>query len=264
MRYRWKMTDVTDTRTAIVEAAAALLQAEGPDAVTTRGVAQRAGVQPPAIYRYFGDKDGLLEAVAEHVMNAYVAAKAAVVEAAAEEGVDPLVDLEAGWRSQIEFGLANPAIFRLLNDPDRRTGSTAAATGRRVLEARVRRLAGTGRMRVTEPRAVGLIQAAGVGAVQTLLATPPADRDAGLADDIYDAVLARILTPSPEPQAEGDSTADIGGIDARLAGVLAADPDRILAATVAFRAVAPSIPSLSAGERELLTEWLDRALASAG
>ena len=58
-----------------------LLRDEGPGAVTTRGVAQAAGVQAPAIYRLFGDKDGLLEAVAESVMSSFVAAKASVVEA---------------------------------------------------------------------------------------------------------------------------------------------------------------------------------------
>jgi AcrR family transcriptional regulator len=32
-----------------------------------------AGVQPPAIYRFFGDKDGLLEAVAEHGYATFIA-----------------------------------------------------------------------------------------------------------------------------------------------------------------------------------------------
>ncbi|WP_328341958.1 helix-turn-helix domain-containing protein [Micromonospora sp. NBC_00421] len=37
----------------------------GARAVTTRGVAERARVRAPTIYRLFGDKDGLVEAVAE-------------------------------------------------------------------------------------------------------------------------------------------------------------------------------------------------------
>jgi AcrR family transcriptional regulator len=101
-----------DTRTRIVEAAARLLGEDGPDAVTTRRVAEHAGVQAPAIYRLFGDKDGLLDAVAEHVLATYVAAKASVVESAAADGVDPLEDLRAGWQQQVDFGLANPAVFR--------------------------------------------------------------------------------------------------------------------------------------------------------
>ena len=62
-----------DARSRIVDAAARLLREHGPAAVTTRGVAEAAGVQAPTIYRLFGDKDGLLEAVAEHVMAGYVA-----------------------------------------------------------------------------------------------------------------------------------------------------------------------------------------------
>ena len=57
-----------ELRLQIIEAAARLLREGGALAVTTRGVADAASVQPPTIYRLFGDKDGLLDAVAEHVM----------------------------------------------------------------------------------------------------------------------------------------------------------------------------------------------------
>src|SRR5579875_448228 len=128
------------TRSTIVEEAARLLHEEGSSAVTTRRVADRAGVQPPAIYRLFGDKDGLLEAVAEHVMAEYAAAKAARVEAAAADEIDPVEDLRIGWRSQIEFGVSHPDLFRLLSDPARVARSSAAARGRRALEVRVHRV----------------------------------------------------------------------------------------------------------------------------
>src|SRR5690242_2856509 len=129
----------------------------GPVAVTTRGVAEGAGVQAPTIYRLFGDKDGLLEAVAEQVLATYVAAKADVVDAAAANDVDPLDDLHAGWRAQIDFGLDNPAVFRLLSDPDRAGRSPAARSGMLVLESRVHRIALTGRLRVSEQGAVHLV-----------------------------------------------------------------------------------------------------------
>jgi AcrR family transcriptional regulator len=54
-----------EPQSKIIDAAARVLRDHGPAAVTTRRVAEQAGVQPPAIYRLFGDKDGLLEAVAE-------------------------------------------------------------------------------------------------------------------------------------------------------------------------------------------------------
>jgi AcrR family transcriptional regulator len=237
------MSEATDspptTRSRIVTAAARLLREQGPAAVTTRGVAEAAGVQAPAIYRQFGDKDGLLEAVAEHVMATFVAAKEATVEAASAADVDPLDDLRASWRTQLDFGLANPAVFRLLSDPDRVRDSAAAAAGRRVLEARVERIARTGRLRVAEARAVAMIQAAGVGTIQLLLATAPDARDPGLADAMLDAVLAQILTDAPPPASDGPG-----------------------ATTVAFRAIAPDLAPLSDAERALLVDWLDRVIAT--
>ena len=230
---------MSDNRTRIIEVAAQLLQEKGPAAVTTRRVAEGAGVQAPTIYRLFGDKDGLLEAVAEHVMATYVSAKADVVAAASADNIDPLDDLRDGWDAQIAFGVGNPDLFRLMSDPSRALRSNAAASGKRVLEARVHRVAAAGRLRVSEPRAVGMIQAGGIGAIQTLLATPPEQRDAGLADAMYEAVLAQILTDAPERDDTGT-----------------------VAATVAFRAITPELTALTEAERRMLVEWLDRSLST--
>lgn len=228
-----------ETRSKIVEIAARLLHDHGPSAVTTRSVAEGAGVQPPTIYRLFGDKDGLLEAVTEHALTTHVSTKAAVVAAASAEGVGPLEDLRTGWETQIAFGLANPTLFGLISDPSRGPRSPAVQSGQRVLESRVHRLALTGQLRVSEQRAVDLIHAAGTGAVLTLLATPPEHRDPGLAQDLYEAVLQQILTDSPQ-QVDNDSKA----------------------AAVAFRAAAPELHMLSEAERQLLIEWLDRAIGT--
>ena len=227
----------SEVRSRIVAVAARLLQEHGPAAVTTRGVAEAAGVQAPAIYRLFGDKDGLLEAVAEHVMATYVSAKAEIVKAASAANVDPLEELRAGWQLQIDFGVANPSLFRLLGDPNRVMHSAAAQSGKHVLEMRVHRVATTGQLRVSEQRAVDLIQAAGIGTIQTLLSTPSDQRDPGLAQAMFDAVLEQILTDAPaHPQPQ---------------------PIAIL---VALRAIAPELEMLSQSERQLLAEWLDRAI----
>jgi AcrR family transcriptional regulator len=240
MRYRWNMLETrpgrgarSETRAALVAVAAQLLREQGPAAVTTRAVAQAAGVQAPTIYRLFGDKDGLLDAVAEHVFAAYVAGKSR----AAGVG-DPVADLRAGWDVHIGFGLANPALFGLLTQPGRDSRSPAAAAGRQVLEARVHRVAAAGRLRVSERRAAELIRAAGTGAVLTLLSMPPADRDPGLADAMYDAVMRAVLTDGPAPA-----------------------PESTTAATVAFATLVPRLPALTDAERALLSQWLDRAAA---
>lgn len=227
-------------RTRIVEVAARLLREQGVSAVTTRGVAEAAGVQAPTIYRLFGDKDGLLDAVAEQVMAEFVAGKAVTVAQASAAGVDPLDDLRAGWRHQIDFGLANPDVFRLLSDPDRVRMSPATGSGRDILRQRVHRLAAAGRLRVGEQRAVELIQAAGTGTIQTLLAVAPDQRDPELADSMLDAVLRQILVDAP-----------------------AAPDGGVRAAAVALRAAVPELAIFSDAERRLLAEWLDRTIAEA-
>lgn len=148
----------TDTRSGIVAAAAHLLRTSGAKAVTTRAVAQEAGVPPPTIFRLFGDKDGLLEAVAEHVLADYVATKAA---RAAEENGDPVEDLRAAWRAHIAFNLANPDVFLLLVAPGRLRNSSATSDGAEVLRARVARVAAARLLKVSEARAVDMIHAAG-------------------------------------------------------------------------------------------------------
>jgi len=44
-----------ETRSTLVRVAARLLRERGAAAVTTRAVAEAAGVQAPTIYRLFGD-----------------------------------------------------------------------------------------------------------------------------------------------------------------------------------------------------------------
>ncbi len=218
-----------DVRTTLVEVAARLLREQGPGAVTTRGVAHAAGMQAPAIYRMFGDKDGLLDAVAEHVFATYVAAKSRV-----PDSDDPLADLRAGWDTHVGFGLANPALYVLLAG---RPPSPATVAGREKLRAKVRRVAAIGRLRVSEQRAVELIHAACTGAVLTLLSSP--EPDPGLADAMYEAVIRQIVTDAPALAEDGP-----------------------VAAAVAFRTVVPDLPGLTETERAMLSEWLDRAAGS--
>src|ERR1700761_5735370 len=96
-------------RARIVEVAAGLLAAGGPDAVSTRAVALAAGTQAPAIYRLFGDKDGLLAAVAEYGFTSFLARKPPPAA-----GGDPVADLRAGWDLTISFGTENPALYALM------------------------------------------------------------------------------------------------------------------------------------------------------
>jgi AcrR family transcriptional regulator len=218
----------------LVEVAAKLLATGGPDAVTTRSVALAAGVQAPTIYRLFGDKNGLLQAVAEHGFTSYVAQKHLDPDA------DPVDSLRAGWELHIGFGLANPELFRLMRavlpTPH---GRAMTAAGAGVLRARVHRVAEAGRLRVPEPRAVDLISAAGTGVVFTLIDQPDDLRDHGLAGLAWESVCAAIL------------------VEDRAAAV--ASP---ATAAVTLRAALPELGPLTDAERVLLGEWLDRIAGS--
>jgi hypothetical protein len=98
----------------------------------------------------------------------------------------------------------------------------------------VHRVALTGRLKVSERRAVEMIHAAGTGVVLTLLSAPPADRDLGLADSVYAAVKRAIIVETPQV------------------------PSGTTAVAVALRAGLSEVSVLSSAERSLLTEWLDR------
>ena len=93
-------------RDRILQAALRLLETAGAQAVSTRTVSAAAGVQPPTIYRHFGDMQGLLDAAASAGFTAFVQAKAAQAPAG-----DPLDQLRAGWRLHVEFGLNRPHVY---------------------------------------------------------------------------------------------------------------------------------------------------------
>lgn len=57
------------TRDDVLDAALALAQAEGVDAVTMRAVAARLDVTPMALYRHVGDKQGLLDGLVERLLD---------------------------------------------------------------------------------------------------------------------------------------------------------------------------------------------------
>ncbi len=232
-----------------------LLQTGGAEAVTTRSVARRAGVQPPAIYRAFGDKDGLLDAVAEHVFAAFVAAKTESLRQASEEQHDPIEDLRAGWRTYIDFGLSQPAVYALMSDPARAQRSPASGFGQQILAARVHRLALAGGLVVAESTAVDLIHAAGTGVLLTLLATPIERRDLGLSAVMFETVLARITGPSHH---RGHGGAEQG--PDRLVTTGGTPEKGAVAPAVALRAAASSLEPLTDAERRLLAEWLDRVI----
>jgi AcrR family transcriptional regulator len=226
------------TRDRVVAAAAGLLAEGGREAVSTRAVSAASGVQAPTLYRLFGDKQGLLDAVATHGLTVYLAGKTDL-----QPGPDPVDDLRAGWDRHVAFGLDNPAVYALIyGDPRPGASPPAAAAAAEILAAHIHRIAEAGRLKVRADRAAQLVHAAGCGTTLTLISTPEPQRDLTLSDLGREAVIDAITTdpPAPAPAAPG-----------------------LIGAAVALRAVlAHQSSTLTAHEQGLLREWLDRIAVS--
>jgi AcrR family transcriptional regulator len=157
-----------NTRDALVEAAAQLLDDGGVAAVTLREVGHRAGVSHNAPYRHFADKEALLAAVAARELT-----NRNVVATAATRRRRPPAALRAFLTDFVGWALAHPARFRLVfgawttADADL---ATAAAAAREALVELVRTNQQTGHLPAGDPeRLAALVQAVSHGAVELAL-----------------------------------------------------------------------------------------------
>jgi AcrR family transcriptional regulator len=100
-----------DLRRALVLAAEAVLEREGPSALSLRAVAREAGVSPAAPYHHFKDKNELLNAVA---IEGFAQLKRAMAEAISHAAPDD--KRSAIGIAYVEFAQANPAIYRVMYD----------------------------------------------------------------------------------------------------------------------------------------------------
>jgi AcrR family transcriptional regulator len=235
-----------NARARIVHAATDLLATGGRKAVTTRAVSAAAGVQPPTIYRQFGDMQGLLDVVARETLAVHVREQATL-----SPTNDPVEDLRRGWDLHLAFGLAHPDAFALLySAPSVPASVSVIDEGVSVLQGLVARIGEAGRLRVDVAHATALIHAAGAGVTLTLAATPPDERDPRLSETMREAILTAITVPAPaDAHNEGpDSTPAL---------------DRVAVHAIALRALLTDTPGvLSPAERQLLSDWLDRLAAS--
>ncbi|MBT2265774.1 TetR/AcrR family transcriptional regulator [Rhodococcus erythropolis] len=101
----------TRLRGEIVAAAATLIARTGSDqAVTLRSVAREVGISAPSIYGHFPDRDAIVEAVVSESLEQLHLAVADAVAAHA----DPVDGLYAGCSAYVEFGISEPARYRVL------------------------------------------------------------------------------------------------------------------------------------------------------
>jgi AcrR family transcriptional regulator len=98
------------TRRSLLEAAGALLDTGGPDAVTLREVGARTGVSRSAPYRHFTNKETLLTGLAANALNQL----GDTLERLASDDDPPEQSLRAALLSLVAIGRTRPHLYRLM------------------------------------------------------------------------------------------------------------------------------------------------------
>ena len=102
-----------DLRHALVEEALRLAAEGGPEAVTVREVARRAGVSSGAPFRHFPDRTTLLTAVAEEAMKRFREEILRGLDAAGGKG--PLDRLRAIGSAYLRWAVRHPTFFEVIS-----------------------------------------------------------------------------------------------------------------------------------------------------
>jgi AcrR family transcriptional regulator len=201
----------TRTRQQILEVAAGILEREGAQAVSTRSVAAAAGIRAASLYQLFGDKDGLLAALAIHAFDTYLAEKHNLPHTG-----DPVADMRRGWDMHVDFGLRHPAFYLLMfgtDRPGRRPPAAEEAHG--LLLKFLDRAAAAGRLRVPPALAARLTLAAITGVTLSLIGTPAGDRDPEISPRMRDTLIDS-LTTDPPPATDPGLASRALALDAAL------------------------------------------------
>jgi AcrR family transcriptional regulator len=189
---------VSNTREALVTAAAQLLDEGGRQAVTLREVGHRAGVSHNAPYKHFAGKEALLAAVAARELNRRSSALSAI---AAAQGA-PGTAVRAAMRGYVAWALEFPQRFKLVYGPwSKGSGSSelavAASAARALMAGLVADAQRAGQLPATDPeRLASLLLALTHGAVDLALAghLSPSGNGRASPDDLAEDLLGYLQT----------------------------------------------------------------------
>jgi AcrR family transcriptional regulator len=141
-------TDRDGVRNALIDAAAKLIAAEGPSALTLRRVAQEVGTSTMAVYTGFGGMPELRRAVRHEGFERL----ARELERAAETD-DPVADLWMLGALYYTNALRDPELYRVafMEEPLEAADAMAGTKAFRALTAGVERCIAAGRFAAGEP-----------------------------------------------------------------------------------------------------------------
>jgi len=177
-----------DLRNALLAAAEAQLVAAPDGEIATRAVCEAVGVTQPVLYRIFGDKRGLLDALADTGLERYAARKAEL-----EASPDPAADLRSGWADHLAFAEDNPALYQLMFAPRPWASSRARDGVSALLRGTLSRCAAAGVLRMDIDTAASMLLAANVGLALNQMIDPAHDESTAVADALRDALMSAVL-----------------------------------------------------------------------
>jgi len=101
-------TPSVDMESLLIGAAEAILEHEGPDALSVRRIARFAGVAPMGVYNHFASKAGIIDALFCRGFERLEVAMASITTR------DPLEAILEGGRRYRQLGLDHPAAYQLM------------------------------------------------------------------------------------------------------------------------------------------------------
>lgn len=228
------MTNSPDAlRDAMINAAEEQLRSSNDYDIATRAVCEAVGVTQPVLYRLFGDKRGLMDAVAEAGMKRYSDRKAEL-----EATADPIADLRAGWDDHLAFADENPALYQIMFTPRPWSASNAREEVLHLLIGTLTRVSAVGALAIQADMAARMILAANVGLALDRIRNPEIRDNSDLANSLRDAVFTAVLTEPPVIR----ETALLPTAARSLGAILTLHPSQALARE----------------ETDLLQLWLER------
>jgi AcrR family transcriptional regulator len=156
------------TKAEILDAAWAIVRAEGLAALSLRDVARQVGMQAPSLYQYFDSKHAIYDAMFAQGAEAFLETRHAL-----DLTGDPLVDLRASMHSFVAFCTEDPVRYQLLFQrtiPGFEPSPASYAVAVAGLEASRTRLAAIG---ITDPDALDLLTAIGTGLTDQQISNDP-------------------------------------------------------------------------------------------
>lgn len=183
-----------DTRQALLDAAAEVIALRGVEGASTREIYLRAGVKAPTLYHYFGDKQGLLDAVVTDAFDKYLASKRALPRA----GGEPAAVIRQGWDLHVAFARTNPSLYQLMWPPGPGDLPPAAAESATELHEGFAKLARRRQLRpgVTPGHAARVLSAALHGVTAAIIRDPGNRGNARLSATVREAVIDALVAPS--------------------------------------------------------------------